>query len=175
MSWEKLHSIWLRVRAMVMKRQLDRDLDDELAFHLAMKEDKNRNSGLNENDSRSGSRRQFGNVARMKETCRELWTFHFWETLLQDLRYARRLLIRAPVFAGVAILTLALGIGVNTAIFSLTYQVLLKQLAVHNPEELIILRSPGPAPGSYHSDGDVGAIFSLPMYKELREQNQVFS
>ncbi|HLW52654.1 MAG TPA: ABC transporter permease [Candidatus Angelobacter sp.] len=175
MFLEKLHATWLRLKAIGRRRRLDRDLEEELAFHLAMREEKNRASGLDLNESRAGSRRQFGSVTRMKELCRELWTFHFWETLLQDLRYALRILIRNSVFTAVAILTLALGIGVNTAIFSLTYQLFLKQLAVQHPEELVILRSPGLAPGSYHSDGDVGVIFSLPMYKELRDQNQVFS
>lgn len=172
---EDLHGLWLRLQTMFRRRRLDRDLDEELAFHLAMREQKNRAHGIGESESRASSRRSFGNVARMKEACRDLWTFHFWETFAQDVRYAARLLRKNAVFTGVAILTLALGIGANTAIFSLTYQLLLKQLAVHDPSELVILRSPGLAPGSYHSDGDVGAIFSLPMYKELREQNQVFS
>src|SRR5215470_1909894 len=175
MFGEKLHVTWLRLKAIVHRRQMDRDLEDELAFHLAMKEEKNRKAGCDEVESRSRSRRQFGSVTRMKEACRDLWTFHFWETFLQDLSYAVRILSRNFVFTAVAVLTLALGIGVNTAIFSLTYQLFLKQLAVVEPEKLVILRSPGLAPGSYHSDGDVGVIFSLPMYRELREQNQVFS
>jgi putative ABC transport system permease protein len=95
--------------------------------------------------------------------------------LLQDLRYALRMLAKSPGFTVVAILTLALGIGANAAIFSVTDQVLLRLLPVQNPEELVVLHSPGPQPGRNWSDGDRGAAWSYPMYKDLRDHNQVFS
>lgn len=95
--------------------------------------------------------------------------------LLQDVRYAFRMLAKSPGFTLIAILTLALGIGANAAIFSVTDQVLLRLLPVQKPEELVVLRSPGPNPGSNWSDGDVGAAFSYPMYKDLRDRNPVFS
>jgi predicted permease len=95
--------------------------------------------------------------------------------LLQDARYAFRMLAKSPGFTLVAILTLALGIGANAAIFSVTDQVLLRLLPVQKPEELVVLRSPGPNPGRNWSDGDVGAAFSYPMYKDLRDHNPVFS
>jgi predicted permease len=93
----------------------------------------------------------------------------------QDLRYALRTLGKNPGFAIVAILTLALGIGANTAIFSLTDQVLLRRLPVQHPEELVILRSPGPSPGRNWNDGPGGTSFSYLAYKDLRNQNPVFS
>ena len=95
--------------------------------------------------------------------------------LLQDLRYALRMLAKSPGFTVVAILTLALGIGANAAIFSLTDQVLLRRLPVQKPQELVVLHSPGPQPGRNWSDGDRGAAWSYPMYKDLRDRNQVFS
>jgi predicted permease len=95
--------------------------------------------------------------------------------LLQDVRYAFRMLVKSPGFTLVAILTLALGIGANAAIFSVTDQVLLRLLPVQKPEELVVLRSPGPNPGRNWSDGDVGVAFSYPMYKDLRDHNPVFS
>jgi len=95
--------------------------------------------------------------------------------LLQDARYAFRMLAKSPGFTLVAILTLALGIGANAAIFSVTDQVLLRLLPVQKPEELVVLRSPGPNPGRNWSDGDVGVAFSYPMYKDLRDHNPVFS
>ncbi|MCI0489614.1 MAG: ABC transporter permease [Blastocatellia bacterium] len=98
------------------------------------------------------------------------------QTLSQDLRYGARMLIKNPGFTSVAVLTLALGIGVNTAIFSLLNQVLLKTLPVEQPEQLVILSSLGDKQGSVWSDTNDGAeSFSYPMYKDLRDRNEVFS
>lgn len=97
------------------------------------------------------------------------------DTLLQDLRYAIRTLIKNPGFAGIAVATLALGLGANTAIFSLTDQILLKALPVQKPDELVVLRADGPKSGRVSSDGDVGNSFSYPMYQDLRDKNDVFA
>ncbi len=97
-------------------------------------------------------------------------------TLLQDIRYGLRMLGKSPAFTAIAVLTLALGIGANTAIFSFTDQVLLRNLPVPHPEQLVVLRSPGPNPGRTSSDISDGAqVFSYPMYKDLREHTTVFS
>src|SRR5207237_2599882 len=96
-------------------------------------------------------------------------------TTRMDLRYALRTLTATPGFTLVVILTLALGLGANTAIFSLTDQILLRRLPVERPEELVVVRSPGPKSGHAWSDGDGSASFSYPLYKELRDKNNVFS
>jgi predicted permease len=93
----------------------------------------------------------------------------------QDIRFGARMLAKHPGFTAIAVLTLALGIGANTAIFSLVNQVLLRRLPVQNPDELVVLRSPGPMRGHLWSDGDEAQSFSYPMYKRLRDSNSVFS
>lgn len=172
---EKLKEFWLRLKALGKRRRLDRDLQDELDFHLAMREAGSRTKGASPSDVRSAARKKFGNTGRLKEMCRELWTFQTVESFLQDLRYGARILRKSPGFTTVAVLTLALGIGANSAIFSLTYQILLRQLPVQHPEELVILRSPGPHHGHVSSDSDNANSFSYPLYKELRGRDAVFS
>jgi predicted permease len=98
------------------------------------------------------------------------------QTLWQDLRYGARMLLKNPSFTLIAVLMLALGIGANAAIFSLTDQILLRSLPVERPEELVMLRSPGPKGGHVWSDGDDAASFSHPTYKDLRDRGaNVFS
>src|SRR5215471_12304563 len=95
-------------------------------------------------------------------------------TLLQDLRYGCRMLVKSPAFTLVAVLTLALGIGANTAIFSLINAVLLKMLPVQNPKELVVVGDPGRA--NTRSLGTPETeVFSYPLYKEFRDGNHVFS
>ncbi|HYL61052.1 MAG TPA: ABC transporter permease [Candidatus Methylomirabilis sp.] len=127
---------WLKVKALVKRRRLERDLAEELAFHLAKRAEKNRRLGLGADDAQAAARRRFGNVALVKEDCREMWIFSWAETLWKDIRYAARILAKSPGFAAVVIFSLALGIGANTAVFSAMNAVLLRALPYEHPEAL---------------------------------------
>jgi predicted permease len=97
------------------------------------------------------------------------------QNLWKDITFGLRMLSKSPGFTAIAVITLALGIGANTAIFSMMNQILLRQLPVKNPGELVILRDPGPMTGHISTDNDETESFSYPMYKGLRDNNSVFS
>src|SRR5689334_6615434 len=117
----------------------DEDLDDEIRSHFAMAVADRVARGESPDEALAAARREFGNVAHVKEVTRESWGGAWLERLRQDVRYSVRSLPRAPVFAVTAILTLALGIGVTTAMFTVVRGVLLRPLAFASPSELFVV------------------------------------
>jgi predicted permease len=124
------------------RNQFDRDLEDELRFHEEMKAHALADAdGLSGGEARAAARQRLGNPLRLREQSREPWTFPRIETFAQDVRHALRLIRRDPVFTVTALATLALGIGLNTAVFSVAYGVLWRPLPYPNPDRLIIVSS----------------------------------
>src|SRR6188508_1237727 len=108
-------SWWNRLRTVLRPGRRARDIDDEIAFHLAMRQAEHERDGLTPEIARRTAARQFGNVTALKEQTRDMWTFPSFESVVQDLRYTLRTLRRAPAFALVAVLVLAIGIGAPAA------------------------------------------------------------
>ena len=126
-----------RLRALFRRKSVETELDDELRFHLQRQIDRYVRTGLPREEATRRARLEFGGLEQIKEAARDARGVDFLESLLQDIRYALRILGRTPVVTAVAILSLALGIGANTAIFSLINTVMLRMLPVQKPEELV--------------------------------------
>jgi len=161
--WQELTYI---VRRLIHRRGAERELDDEIRAHLEMETERNIADGMSPEDARLAAWRSFGSVALSKEDSRAMWGLGSLEILWQDLRYGLRMLLKNPGFTMIAVSTLGLGIGANTAIFTLLDKVLIRPLPVERPDQLVtFVEDAGGAPG----------IFSYPLYTELRERNDVFS
>jgi predicted permease len=151
--------------------RIEAELADELQAHLELEEEAQRAAGLSPAEARAAARRAFGNVTRAREQTREGWIFRWLEVVIQDGRHALRALRKTPAFTAVALATLALGIGANTAIFSLLDQVSLRPLPADRPHDLVLLKMRGP----HHGDNTGPNAISYPMYRDFQRHNQVFT
>lgn len=139
-----------------------------------MREAKNHERGIEAEEARYAARRQFGNVMRIKEACREAWSFVSLETTWRDLRYGARALAKNPGFTAVAVLATALGIGVNTGIFSVLNGVALKLLPVPKADQIVSVDQIFHGKVRRNVHGEPG-LFSYSEYKHYRENNHSFS
>jgi macrolide transport system ATP-binding/permease protein len=157
---------WDRLR----RRKRDEELDDELAAHLRMASDDRISRGESPLDAARNARREFGNALLIRETTRDMWAWGAWERLAQDVKFTLRQLRRNKGFAAIAVLTLALGIGVNTAIFTLVHAVMFNSLPVDQPGELYRLgKGDNCCEMTGYQNGQDFSLFSFELYKTLRE------
>src|SRR5580765_2256713 len=186
-SMTRLRVLIARVKGLFAKDEQDREFNEELQAHLDMLVEEKRRKGMTEEEARRAARLDLGGITQTEEAYRELRGLHFVETFLQDLRYALRLLRRTPGFAAVVVISLALGIGANTAIFSAIDAVMLRMLPVEEPQQLVMLEwhaSKWPAKyvedlegssfGNEH-DGQSSYSFTYTQYQQFKNQNHVFS
>ena len=163
---DKLSQLWRRLLFNVRRERFNRELEEEMRFHLEMKAEESLAGGVSPEEARYAARRQLGNQTLLRETSRDMWSFRFLETLAQDMRYGLRMMARNPGFTAVAVFTLALGIGANTAIFSVVNGALLKPLPYEESERLVFV-------AELSANGRQESI-SYPNFTDWRAQNRVF-
>ena len=148
----------LRLRSLFHRREVERELEDELAFHLAMQETANRDSGMSEGEAQLAARARFGGVSQTQEACRD-HILGWIESLGQDLRYTVRSLRRSPGFSTLVVLMLAFGIGTNVTVFAIVHTVLLEPLPYREPDRLVA----------------VSGAYSVPAYEFYSANSPAFS
>jgi predicted permease len=158
---------------LIRRRQFDADLEEEIRLHLELREQEQLRAGLSPKEAREAASRRFGNVTLLKEKTYMAWGWDWLESFVQDVNYGTRAMLRSPALTLVALLSLALGIGANTAIFSLLDAVMLRSLPVKDPDQLVLLGR-GTASG-ITDDFAVTHLYSNPFYRRMQAENKVFS
>ena len=170
---EKLRELLRRIGMLQHRGQLASELQEEMQLHLELRRQQQFESGVPANDAAAAAHRRFGNPTLLRERSYTAWGWQWLETLLQDMLYGLRAMLRSPGITIVALLSLALGIGANTAIFSLMDAVMLRSLPVKDPGKLMLL---GTANDRGHENGfDITDLFSYPVYRQFQQRNHVFS
>jgi len=156
-----------RLRMLFRRKQFDHDMDDEMRVHLELREKQYIQNGFSPQEAHMAARKNFGNALALREASHDSWGWAWLEHLAQDLRFAFRVLTKNRGFTAVAILTLALGIGANTAIFSVVYGVLLQPLPYQDASRLVVLNETTPKVGT--------VSVSYPNFLDWRQQSHSFS
>ena len=166
MRW--LYKLPLRLRSLLKRSRVEQELGDELRFHLERLIGEYVAKGMTPEEARYAALRELGGVEQIKEECRDMRRVNYIENFLQDARYGFRMLVKNPGFTAVAVITLALGIGANTAIFSVVNTVLLRPLPYKDAERLVMVWRMNPKEGS-----EIAPV-SPADFADLKDQNHVF-
>jgi predicted permease len=161
-------SLWQRLRGTVANDRLGGELDEELRSHVEMRMEENIAAGMSPGEAKRDAQRRFGNTSLTKEDTREMDIIGWLDATKQNLRYGWRVLLRSKIFAIVAVLTLALGIGANVAIFSVVHAVVLQQLPYPQPEQLVRVFD------DLRSSKSLDVGMSVPELFDLRDRSGVF-
>ncbi len=168
-------SLVRRILNLFSRDRMARDIDAELESHIAMRIDDSIAAGMSPESARRDARLRFGNPVMHRERTTEADAALGLDGLARDLRYALRQFRKFPLFAGTTVLTLALGIGATTAVFSAMNAVILRRLPVSNPQQLVYLKVPDGQPRGASNTGDSDSSFSLPVFAALRQDRRAFS
>jgi macrolide transport system ATP-binding/permease protein len=181
-------SCFRKLRWLGERSRKEAELREEVQFHLDEEAEERRAEGLAIEEARRAARRDLGNITLLQENTRAMWTWTFLEQLAQDIRYAFRTMAANKTFSALAILSLALGIGANTAIYSFMDSILLRSLPVSNPESLVVLNWHNKVlargtvlhggSGDIHSDpktGSTAGTFPFPAYELFQKSDALFS
>ena len=164
-----------RLSMLFRRRRFDADLEEEMRLHLELRQQEKIQAGLAPDEARSAAMRRFGNPTALREASHTAWGWQWFERFLQDISYGLRGMLRSPSVTAIAILSLALGIGANTAIFSLLDAVMLRVLPVQEPDRLVLFGH-GLWVGSQDTLPDRSwDLFSYPFYREISQKKDVFS
>ena len=163
-----LYIIPLRLRSLLRRNRVETELGDELQYHLERKLEQCTAKGMSITDARYAALRSMEGIERQKERCRDMRRVNHIENLFQDIRYGLRMLIKSPGFTIVTVLTFALGIGANTAIFSIVNTVLLRSLPYRNPDRLVKIMFNRRGVGLK----DLG--YSVPELEDLKSRPDIF-
>jgi predicted permease len=169
--WHFLKEQAARIRGSLERRKFESDFHEEVEAHLALLTELFIERGLSPEEARYAARKRLGGVTQMKNELRDRSRFGLLEAVIQDCGYVLRQLRKSPVFATAAILTLAIGIGANVAIFSLVDHLILRLLPVQDPQRVVALVGMG----KFYGDSQGYSPSSYPMYEDIRDHNQVFS
>jgi predicted permease len=169
-----LYVLPLRLRSLLRGTAVDRELDEELQYHLERQIDLNVERGMVREDARQAALRAMAGLEQHKEVCRDRRKVQIVDQMIRDAGYGLRLLRRAPAFAAVAILSLALGIGANAAIFQLIDTVSLRSLPVTDPQGLAEVRADGVYAFGSHHDGFNSEV-TYPLWEQIRAHQSAFS